>query len=459
MAQSGDLTVGEVLSLLQEDFPEATLGRLREFEDLTLIAPELGPSGHRRYPAETLDRLRWVLAKMREGFDPADLVGEQGGAGQPTPAGEPAADPRPSGSAAVVRKRTGSESSQGSVAEPTLFDSSEPPAGEVDDQTAVQPLPSLSGGRPVADRQRPTTSDRADSSGPAGRDTAKRPTSSGEPTAAHQVVDPQAEAPQRPVRRQPEPPAERAPAPKARRSAPEPATAAPPPERAPSAPAQARSPKDGATSQPERPKVTPAPQPETPKPTPSPAPAQNQQPESPPRDLHAERKARIEAVSTLQEPPSSEPPPRPRPSRTRDLPSATAATELLTRTDFLGEVDIDETTLGEMERFGVISPVTIGGTSSYDQSAVSIGHIVANLLKLGFEARHLRMFRMASEREVDLLRQMALPLLKQRNPVGREQARERLQQAADLGGQLHSALVAEGIAELVDHSGADTSGG
>lgn len=149
-----------------------------------------------------------------------------------------------------------------------------------------------------------------------------------------------------------------------------------------------------------------------------------------------------------------EPAARPRPSRTRDLPSATQAAELLARTDFLTEVNIDETTLGEMERFGVISPVTIGGTSSYDQSAVRAGHIIANLLKQGYEARHLRMFRMSAEREVDLLRQMSLPLLKQRNPVGREQARERLQRAADLGGELRAALVAEGIAEVVDHSGA-----
>ena len=76
MNPSDDLTVGEVLSLLQEDYPEATLGRLREFEDLSLITPELGTSGHRRYPAATLDRLRWVLDKMRDGFDPADLVDE-----------------------------------------------------------------------------------------------------------------------------------------------------------------------------------------------------------------------------------------------------------------------------------------------------------------------------------------------------------------------------------------------
>lgn len=191
----------------------------------------------------------------------------------------------------------------------------------------------------------------------------------------------------------------------------------------------------------------PAPQPAAAERTPDPAP-----------DRDRERRARIEAVSSLQEPPASEPVPRPRPSRTRDLPSATEAAELLARSDFLDQVGLDEETLGEMEQFGVISPVTIGGTSSYDQSALKVGKIVADLLELGYEARHLRMFRTSAEREVDLLRQMALPLLKQRNPVGREQARERLQRTADLGNQLQMALVAEGVAELIDQSGGDADG-
>ena len=116
MAPSDDLTVGEVLSLLQEDFPEATLGRLREFEDLGLISPELSPSGHRRYPADTLERMRWALTKMRDGFDPADLTDDSSESSDLAPS-----DPRPSGSAAVVRKKSGGDS----VAEPTLFDDAE----------------------------------------------------------------------------------------------------------------------------------------------------------------------------------------------------------------------------------------------------------------------------------------------------------------------------------------------
>ena len=322
MNPSDDLTVGEVLSLLQEDYPEATLGRLREFEDLSLITPELGTSGHRRYPAATLDRLRWVLDKMRDGFDPADLVDESG---QPTTP-QPESDPRPSGSAAVVRKKSGGEP----PAEPTLFEA---------DQTRVQPLPKLASKKAAR----------------------KSPTPVSEDTAAHSVVQAPAKPPAASPRRQPEPPPQPKPAPKPKTKT--------------------------------KAAVAPEPEPESAKPVDPPAP--------PTRAEHRERRARIEAVSALQEPPPTDPVPRPRPSRTRDLPSATEATELLARPDFLAEVGLDEETLGDMERFAVISPVTIGGTSSYDQSAVLIGNIVAELLELGYEARHLRMFRMAAEREVD----------------------------------------------------------
>lgn len=410
MNSSDDLTVGEVLSLLQEDFPEATLGRLREFEDLSLITPELGTSGHRRYPADTLDRLRWVLSKMREGFDPADLVDESG---QPrTP--EPEIDPRPSGSAAVVRKKTSAEP----PAEPTLFEADASETKQpVDDQTKVQPLPKL-----AAEQAAPSASPKG-----------------AEDTAAHRVVRAPAQPPAPSPRRQPKPPppTEQPPQPKAEQPKPAP-PAAPTPTPAATAPATPQDPTPDERSQAEPPEA-------------------EQHRNSSAADAARERRARIEAVSVLQEPPPSGPTPRPRPSRTRDLPSDTEATELLARPDFLAEVGLDEETLGEMESYGVISPVTIGGTSSYDQSAVAVANIVAELLELGYEARHLRMFRMSAEREVDLLRQMALPLLMQRNPVGREQARERLQKTADLGAQLNSALVAEGVAELIDHSGGEAA--
>ena len=59
----------------------------------------------------------------------------------------------------------------------------------------------------------------------------------------------------------------------------------------------------------------------------------------------------------------------------------------------------------------------------------------------------------SAEREVSLLEQLALPLLKQRNPVGREQAKATLREAAAYGAELHAALVAEGVRDLLGGSG------
>ena len=114
---------------------------------------------------------------------------------------------------------------------------------------------------------------------------------------------------------------------------------------------------------------------------------------------------------------------------------------------------VDSETVGTLELFGVLSPVTVGGFYYYDDHAIRVGRVAASFAEMGLEGRHLRMYRLIAEREVALLEQLALPLLKQRNPVGREQAKATLRQASDLGGQLHAALVAEGIRDLLEGTG------
>ncbi len=55
-------SIGEVLSLLQAEHPELTLYRIRAMEEEGLIEPERTPSGYRKYSAEDVERLRWVLS-------------------------------------------------------------------------------------------------------------------------------------------------------------------------------------------------------------------------------------------------------------------------------------------------------------------------------------------------------------------------------------------------------------
>ena len=53
----------------------------------------------------------------------------------------------------------------------------------------------------------------------------------------------------------------------------------------------------------------------------------------------------------------------------------------------------------------------------------------------GVEARHLRMYKVAAEREAGVFEQLVMPLLKQRNPAARAQATDRLDELAVLGGR------------------------
>ena len=59
----------------------------------------------------------------------------------------------------------------------------------------------------------------------------------------------------------------------------------------------------------------------------------------------------------------------------------------------------------------------------------------------GAEPRHLRMFKVAADREAGFFEQIILPLLKQRNPAAKQQAIENLNELAQLGEALHAAFL------------------
>jgi MerR HTH family regulatory protein len=104
-------------------------------------------------------------------------------------------------------------------------------------------------------------------------------------------------------------------------------------------------------------------------------------------------------------------------------------------------VELEEATLRELESFGLLKATEVGREHFYGPDAIAICRAVRPLLALGLEPRHLRMYRTAADREADLYEQAVLPLLKQRNPQARADARDRLIALAAAGTQLHAALV------------------
>src|SRR6478609_3783178 len=68
------LSIGEVLSLLQDEFPDVTISKIRFLESQGLIDPERTPSGYRKFYEADIDRLRWILVQQREHFLPLKVI-------------------------------------------------------------------------------------------------------------------------------------------------------------------------------------------------------------------------------------------------------------------------------------------------------------------------------------------------------------------------------------------------
>ncbi len=71
------LAIGEVLGLLQADFPDVTISKIRFLESQGLIDPERTPSGYRKFYAADLVQLRWILTQQRDHFLPLKVIRER----------------------------------------------------------------------------------------------------------------------------------------------------------------------------------------------------------------------------------------------------------------------------------------------------------------------------------------------------------------------------------------------
>jgi DNA-binding transcriptional MerR regulator len=127
---------------------------------------------------------------------------------------------------------------------------------------------------------------------------------------------------------------------------------------------------------------------------------------------------------------------------TGDRVSAESADTRLSRTDLVASSGIEESTLSELERLGVLVSSPPGW---YDADALIIARAVAGLAAYGLEPRHLRGYRTAADREVGLFAQLVAPLARQTDPAARARAAETARELVGLSQQLHAALVRVGL--------------
>lgn len=115
----------------------------------------------------------------------------------------------------------------------------------------------------------------------------------------------------------------------------------------------------------------------------------------------------------------------------------------LSRSELLTAAGLQPAQLDQLEQYGLVAPRQ--GGSHYDGDALVVAKTVAEMARFGIEARHLRPFKSAAEREIGLVEQVVTPLVRQRNPEARARADEVARELAALSVKLHATLVRAGL--------------
>jgi DNA-binding transcriptional MerR regulator len=310
-------SIGEVLSLLQIDFPDVTISKIRFLESQGLLNPERTPSGYRKFHDEDIERLRWILTEQRDHFLPLKVI-------------------------------------KGRLASGDLT------SGSADGVLALEPASGAEARAHLSSR--PVSAESASTSVPVR-------------TAA-------------------------------------PLSAAADHSRARAVAQLVEGPEDS------RPRSAAA--------------TGDTEPKSPPvRRRHPTGHSKGEPTPTGGAP--------------DEAPGAIAlsAKELAARTG------LTLTEVADLEKFGLISAQVDGKSVSYDQDAVDVAQLSAGFRRYGIEPRHLRMYKVAADREAALFEQLIAPLLKQRRAEAREQAVEMLEDLAELADDLRAAMVRAALRDFL----------
>ncbi len=385
------LSIGEVLSLLQDEFPDVTISKIRFLESQGLLDPERTPSGYRKFYEEDIARLRWILVQQRENFLPLRVIKQRlelsAAAGLVVPADDA---PAPGGGGTRSGDRS-DRTAGGSGAGDT--GGAAPLAGRSDLDAPVPPRTAPMPGWRVRVEQAAAEAAAGPRMGREVGDTIA--------TAADPIDPPQT--------------------PGARGSEGE------PPAGGPSGSVTGSS----ADAQPD-----------------AGGPAAAAAQAAALRPVAAEPAAVPTSVTGASRAGRTEPAGGASTVGSPLDPGPTGVS--LTREELAAWAGLDAPQLAELERFGLLQGRQVGSDVYFDGDALVVARGAAGFLRYGIEARHLRMYKVAAEREAGFYEQVILPLLKQRNPEGRRRAMEILADLARLGDGLHAALLR---AALADYSG------
>ncbi len=86
--ETGFLSIGEVLGLLLQEFPDITISKIRFLESQGLISPERTSSGYRKFYDDDVELLRVILTEQRRNYLPLRVIKDRLDSGEIDPTGE-----------------------------------------------------------------------------------------------------------------------------------------------------------------------------------------------------------------------------------------------------------------------------------------------------------------------------------------------------------------------------------
>ncbi len=362
------LSIGDVLTLLREEFPDVTISKIRFLESQGLVNPERSPSGYRKFFDHDVERLRWVLRQQREHFLPLKVIRDRLEDGDLDGGGLEAVNGGP-GSAAAIGEASGV--ARGSAAGAVATHVAEQPT-KADEEAMA---------RILADASRRAA--QIPSEAPARRGLQVV----GEGTATATAEADPAEVPDV----APEAQAVHAGAVSARAGS---------PRRTGSTGGGNGTPSGGTRG---RSKNAPA---DATGPTPAP-PARRASGGGGARGASAD--GTTGASLTLD--------------------------ELCTATGLAPEE------VKGLQSFGLVESTNVAGIETFDQEALTVANLAVSFRSYGVEPRHLRLYRNAVDREVGLIEQVIIPLLRLRNPESRQRAVDSADELASLGQSMRTTLL------------------
>lgn len=107
-------------------------------------------------------------------------------------------------------------------------------------------------------------------------------------------------------------------------------------------------------------------------------------------------------------------------------------------------VGLEAADIEELERFGLVSPRSVSQGRRYGDDALLVAKLAARFASYGIEARHLRMFKVAVDRELALYEQVVTPVARARGDGAEVRAAQLWADLDQLGADLRDALFHRG---------------